>query len=72
MKGLLKKQTLQLLFIFLGTETIAIFLYAFFQGVRAWNFALEEWSFNLLVSATITQITVMLVIAVKHLFPQKN
>ncbi|MBD3311407.1 MAG: hypothetical protein GF349_02845 [Candidatus Magasanikbacteria bacterium] len=68
----LKRQTLQLLFIFLGCETIAIFAYTFFQGVEVWGFKLEQWSFNLLVSATITQITVMLIIAVKHLFPQKD
>jgi hypothetical protein len=66
----LKKQTLFILFIFLAAETIAIFLYSFFQGVHAWNFALEEWSFKLLIAATIIQITLMVQIAVKHLFPQ--
>lgn len=68
----LKKYTLIALFCFLAVETILIFIMSFFQGFKAWGFLLEEWSFRLLVSATITQITVMLLIAVRHLFPQKH
>jgi len=68
----LKRLTLKILFLFLACETFAIFAYALFQGIKLWGFQLEQWSFNLLVSATITQITVMLIIAVKHLFPQKD
>ena|SRR3989344_9099667 len=68
----MKKGTLWVLFGFLAVETIAIFVLAFFQAVsKPWDFKLEEWSFRLLISATISQITVMLIIAVKHLFPQK-
>lgn len=66
----LKKQTLDRLFLFLAIETIIIFGFAFGQAVR-W-FSLDEWSFRLVITATIAQITLMLNIAVKHLFPQKD
>lgn len=68
----LKKKTLNRLFVFLAVETFIIFAFTFFQGIK-WPFAfhLEEWSFKLLVAATITQITSMLAIAVKHLFPNR-
>ncbi len=66
----LRKKTLNLLFKFLVGETIVIFLFSFFQAIHnPWNFALEEWSFKLLVTATISQITIMLLVAVKYLFP---
>lgn len=68
----LKKYTLIALFCFLAVETVLIFVMSFFQGFKAWGFLMEEWSFRLLVSATITQITFMLLIAVRHLFPQKH
>lgn len=67
----LKKKTLFILFTFLAIETIAIFTIAFFQGFKLGGFEIKEWSFRLLITATITQITVMLLIAVKHLFPNK-
>lgn len=68
----LKKVTLILLFIFLAAETVSIFLFAYFQAVRFQNFHLDEWSFRLLVAATISQITLMVQLAVKHLFPEKK
>ncbi len=68
----LKKMTLVILFSFLSLETAVIFLVSFFQAFAFHGFALEEWSFKLLVAATITQITAMLLIAVKHLFPQRS
>lgn len=69
----MKKYTLWLLFGFLSIETFFIFMFSFFQAIHwPWGFKLEEWSFNLLVGATITQITAMLIIAVKHLFPDKE
>jgi hypothetical protein len=68
----LKKITLVILFIFLGAETVAVFAFAYLQAME-WNgFGLEEWSFKLLVSATLLQITYMLQVAVKHLFPTKH
>lgn len=67
---LLKKRTLTLLFRFLAAETVAVFVFAFLQAVGAFGFALDEWSFKLLVGATIAQITVMLMVAVRHLFPE--
>ncbi|MFA5888653.1 MAG: hypothetical protein WCW47_01295 [Candidatus Paceibacterota bacterium] len=67
----LKKNTLFILFWFLAAETVAIFVIAFFQGFKTGGFEIEGWSFRLLITATITQITVMLLIAVKHLFPNK-
>ncbi len=69
----LKKQTLERLFGFLMIETAVVFALALFQGLRwPFNFSLDEWSFRLVVSVTITQITLMLNIAVKHLFPQRS
>jgi hypothetical protein len=67
----LKKLTLKILFGFLALETIAIFAFSYFQATKFKNFALEEWSFKLLVSATLIQITYMVQVAVKHLFPSK-
>ncbi len=68
----LKRITLFILFGFLALETLAIFVFAFFQATSLFNFKLEEWSFKLLVTATILQITYMLQVAVKHLFPTKT
>lgn len=65
----LKKMTLIVLFIFLGLETCGIFTFAYFQATKFQGFALEEWSFKILVLSTILQITYMLKIAVQHLFP---
>jgi hypothetical protein len=67
----LKKNTLFVLFGFLVLETFAIFLFSYFQATTFRGFILEEWSFKLLVFATISQITYMLQVAVKHLFPNK-
>jgi hypothetical protein len=68
----LKRKTLFGLFIFLGAETVLIFLFAFFQAIgRPDGFGLEEWSFRTLVGATIVQITGMLYVAVRYLFPKK-
>lgn len=73
---LLKKNTLTALFIFLAIETLVIFVFSFLQASRYWEFTdkfyFEEWSFRVLVSATIIQITIMLQVAVKHLFPEKS
>lgn len=65
----LKRKTLRNLFVFLTAETIAIFLFAYWQAIKYKGFHLDEWSFRLLVGATISQITFMLSVAVKHLFP---
>jgi hypothetical protein len=67
----LKKGTFSYLISFLVCETALIFLIAFFQGLHLFNFALEEWTFKLLVTVTISQITAMFFIVVKHLFPNK-
>lgn len=65
----LKRQTLDRLMAFLVVETVLIFIFALFQATHWFGFRMEEWSFNLLVAATISQITLMLNIAVKNLFP---
>ena len=67
---MLKRKTINRLFWFLAIETGLIFMFSFFQGTHApHNFHLEEWSFKLLVTATIAQITGMLFVAVRYLFP---
>ena len=68
----LKRYTLFSLFIFLAVETALIFIFSYLQATNTLRFHLEEWSFKLLVAATITQITYMLQVAVKHLFPNKR
>lgn len=68
----LKRVTLNRLFWFLGIETALIFLMALLQGTGWLGFALEEWSFNVLIGATIAQITAMLFAAVQYLFPKKE
>lgn len=68
----LKKITLNRLFTFLASETVFIFVFAFFQATHAFGFSLEEWSFKLLTSVTIAQITVMLLVAVQYLFPKNR
>lgn len=71
----LKEQTLQKLFRFLLAETAIIFLFAFLQGFGVlwrWKFHLDDWSFRIVVGATIGQITAMLIIAVQHLFPKNS
>lgn len=65
----LKRITLNRLFIFLAAETVLIFAFALVQGTQWFGFHLEDWSFKLLVSATIAQITGMLFVAVRYLFP---
>jgi hypothetical protein len=67
----LKRKTLITLFWFLALETVVIFSFSYLQATKTWGFTLEEWSFKLLLAATISQITFMLQVAVKHLFPQK-
>lgn len=67
----LKRWTLIILLVFLGLETVLVFAFAFFQATNQFGFYLEEWSFKLLVSATITQVYLMLRIAVQYLFPKK-
>ena len=80
----LKKTTLITLFVFLSIETLLIFFFSYLQAIHVdctklshphWGlecFHLEEWSFKLLITATISQITIMLLVAVKHLFPQQK
>lgn len=68
----LKVKTLVILFVFLSVETVVVFLLAFFQGFGWQQFQLDEWSFRIVVAATIGQITAMLTIAVQHLFPKKE
>lgn len=67
----LKKNTLDRLFLLLTTETALIFVVAMLQATHWLGFALEEWSFKLLTTATIAQITGMLFVAVRYLFPKK-
>jgi hypothetical protein len=68
----LKRSTLRGLFRLLVVETIAIFALTAFQAMH-WplNFRLEEWSFRVLVGATLLQIATMLGVAVKYLFPRR-
>lgn len=69
----LKRMTLMVLFIFLAIETALIFVIAFMQGLGLpHHFHLEEWSFKLVVTATLAQITGMLFVAVRYLFPTPN
>lgn len=67
----LKRTTLNRLFVFLTAETVLIFAFAFFQAIHwPFHFKLEEWSFKLVLTVTILQITGMLYVAVRYLFPK--
>ena len=68
----LKKKTLNRLFLLLAIETALVFAFAFLQAVHWLGFSLDEWSFKLLTTVTITQITIMLTVAVNYLFPKKE
>lgn len=69
----LKRNTWYRLFRFLIVETALVFIFAFFQGINwPWHFHLEDWSFKLVILATIGQITAMLYVAVRYLFPSNN
>lgn len=65
----LKNITLIALFILLIIETILIFTIAFFQGFKFCGFLIDEVTLRIIIAATITQITIMIHTAVKHLFP---
>lgn len=67
----LKRLVLDRLFAFLWVETAVIFAWAFLQATRwPFHFHLEDWSFKTLVGATILQITGMMFVAVRYLFPK--
>ena len=67
----LKRKTLRNLFRFLAFETACIFVFAFLQAIhKPDGFHLEEWSFKVVVGATILQIAAMLHTVVKYLFPK--
>ncbi len=68
----LKRIVLDRLFWFLGIETAAVFLCTLLQATNWVGFKLDEWSFNILVTATIAQIAGMLLVAVRYLFPTKK
>lgn len=68
----LKRRTLSILFGFLTVETAVIFWFTFLQATKVFGFQLNEWSFKLVVSATLAQITGMVFVAVNYLFPKKK
>lgn len=69
----LKKLTLRLLFLFLGSETFVVFMFAYSQAIGwPFSFHLDETSFRILIGATIAQINGMLFVAVRYLFPAKG
>jgi hypothetical protein len=69
----LKRTTLDRLFWLLAIETALIFVFTLFQATgQPAGFHLEDWSFRVIVGATIAQITGMLFVAVRYLFPTKK
>jgi uncharacterized integral membrane protein len=69
----LKRSTLDRLFWFLTIETALVFVFALLQATKQpAGFHLEDWSFRVIVGATIAQITGMLFVAVRYLFPNKK
>jgi len=67
-----KGMTLILLFILLYAETTTIFVLTFLQGFKWHKFNLDQWTLRLVVSSTLAEIAGMLLIAVKHLFPDRK
>ncbi len=68
----LKKLTLILLFVLLFVESIALFVLAFFQGFKYYGFDLDAITLRIIVVASLAQISAMLTIAVRHLFPSNH
>lgn len=68
----LKVVTLIFLLLLLLLETGAVFVFAFFQATGKHGFHLDGGSFNILVGATISQIYLMLRVAIEYLFPKKH
>lgn len=68
----LKRKTLNRLYWLLVAETVIIFSFSLLQATGWLGFWLEEWSFKLLTTVTITQVTVMLFVAVSYLFPKRK
>lgn len=68
----LKKLTLILLFILLFAESVTLFVLTFFQGFKFKGFELDLWTLRIIVVASLAQISAMLTIAVRHLFPSKK
>lgn len=69
----LREQTLSRLFRFLSIETAVIFALTLMQGFGClwrWGFHLNDLSFRVIIAATIGQITAMLTIAVRNIFPR--
>ncbi len=66
----LKRMTLMALLVLLALETMGVFVVALCQGFQVSGFKLEEWSFKLVVTATLLQTYMMLKIAVDYLFPR--
>lgn len=67
-----KGKTLNRLFRLLYGETTLIFVLTFLQGFKWHGFNLDNWTLRVVVTATLGQITAMLLIAVRHLFPEKK
>ena len=68
----LKSTTLRLLFALLSAETLVIFILTFMQGFHLWHFNLDLLTLRIVIVASLLQISAMLTIAVRHLFPSKN
>ena len=68
----LKAVTLKLLFILLFCESLVLFVLTFFQGFGAWGFDLDVVTLRIVVVASLLQISAMLTIAVRHLFPSAS
>ncbi len=66
----LKKKVLNFLMLLFVGETAAIFILSFLEAFT--SFDLDPWNFRILVGATITQVYLMLRIAVEHLFPKNS
>lgn len=66
---MLKKVVLNRLFKYLGIETTFVFLFVLLQATHWIGFSLQDWTFDILITATIAQIAGMLFVAVRYLFP---
>jgi hypothetical protein len=68
----LKKTVAKIVFVFLGIESILLFVVLFFQGFAPSEFHIGDRTLEIFLPATIIQISSMAVIVTKYLFSKRE
>lgn len=67
----MKQSIAKTIFQFLAVETVGVFIILAMQGLRPFNFQVQDSTLNIFLGATILQISAMAVMVIRHLFPTK-